>query len=606
MGLITKEVEVGVTAGRIKHYGDLGYEIPRVKNNKGKDVIPQGIKIKVRVEDLPKNSHIEVECECDICGENNTITYGEYNKVIAKMKDNKYRCKTCRMKYSSKIRKIEYAKSVGTLEDLFKQNNIDINKIWNKELNELMPNEISCKDSLIDIYLNCPDNPTHDIIKVKPLTLYKNGCVIPCKQCKHNDKLNGEVNFKYAIGEEVKTEKAHFIVTDRKVVAKQKNGLWRYRKYYKIFCLKCGFDSGEHFVAGDYVEEYWANERKDISCPCCCSPSKIVVKGINDIGTTHPHLVKYFKNKEDANKYTVHSEIKVDMICPDCNETVPNYMIAGLDRNHGLPCNCKDKVSYPEKFMYSLLKQLNIDFIWQYSRTHAEWCNDKRYDFYFELNGEKYIIETHGLQHYEENNNFKMSLQEVKENDKSKEKLALKNDINYIVLDCRYSNENWIINNILKSELNNIFDLSNIDWEEIKKYSIKNLIKEICEYYENNKPINTETIGQKYDLSSPTICKYLNKGRELGFCDYNGKANKNKCHAQKLSPVKIYNKTHTQLISICKNPRQAEEYILNNFNEKVSRDTIFRCCSGVTKRPQRFYFECATKEEYEEYNKNIK
>ena len=52
--------------------------------------------------------------------------------------------------------------------------------------------------------------------------------------------------------------------------------------------------------------------------------------------------------------------------------------------------------------MSNVLNYLNIDFKTQVSKNTFNWCKNYRYDFYFELNNEKYIIETHGGQHYEE------------------------------------------------------------------------------------------------------------------------------------------------------------------------------------------------------------
>lgn len=53
-------------------------------------------------------------------------------------------------------------------------------------------------------------------------------------------------------------------------------------------CKKCG-----------YRWEAVAHSRKNSGCPCCAN--RVVVKGINDIGTTHPHLVcewDYTKNEK--------------------------------------------------------------------------------------------------------------------------------------------------------------------------------------------------------------------------------------------------------------------------------------------------------------------
>lgn len=56
-------------------------------------------------------------------------------------------------------------------------------------------------------------------------------------------------------------------------------------------------------------------------CPVCTNHK--VVKGINDISTTRPDLMKYFKNKNDAYTHSHGSECKVSVICPTCgNEDV--------------------------------------------------------------------------------------------------------------------------------------------------------------------------------------------------------------------------------------------------------------------------------------------
>ena len=169
--------------------------------------------------------------------------------------------------------------------------------------------------------------------------------------------------------------------------------------------------------------------------------------------------------------------------------------------------------SYPERVMITILNTLQIKFKKEYS---PKWCNKKRYDFYFELNGEKYIIETHGLQHYKENTNFKMSLEEEQQNDKYKYNLAVKNGIkpkNYIIIDCRYSKLEYIKNNILHSRLNEIFNLNDIDWNEIEKESLSKTYENIVKDFDNNKDNDNiiEILSLKYCLTKETIEKILLK-----------------------------------------------------------------------------------------------
>ena len=75
--------------------------------------------------------------------------------------------------------------------------------------------------------------------------------------------------------------------------------------------------------------------------------------------------------------------------------------------------------------MISLLKQLKVSYIREFSKADAIWCDNYRYDFY--LLDYNVIIEMHGEQHYK--NSFEsiggMSLEEVQLNDKMKNKKAI-------------------------------------------------------------------------------------------------------------------------------------------------------------------------------------
>jgi len=68
MGLITKEVEVGLGGKNIRWYENKGYELPKRQNKKGKLVIDNKAKIIVKVEDLMPNSEVIIETTCDYCG----------------------------------------------------------------------------------------------------------------------------------------------------------------------------------------------------------------------------------------------------------------------------------------------------------------------------------------------------------------------------------------------------------------------------------------------------------------------------------------------------------------------------------------------------------
>ena len=164
-------------------------------------------------------------------------------------------------------------------------------------------------------------------------------------------------------------------------------------------------------------------------------------------------------------------------------------------------CSIKDGISFPEKFMTNVLDQLKEDgqlnyFEYQYTKVNAKWCGKYKYDFYFELNDEKYIIETHGEQHYRDvNRKGARTLYEEQENDKIKKQLALSNGIDvYIELDCRRTDLYFVKNSIMNSELNNLFDLSSINWELCCINSRSNKVKEVCDYWHLHNEINNEKI----------------------------------------------------------------------------------------------------------------
>ena len=186
-------------------------------------------------------------------------------------------------------------------------------------------------------------------------------------------------------------------------------------------------------------------------------------------------------------------------------------------------CNCGKKNKYPERLMKSVLDKFDINLITQLNKKHFSWCENKRYDFYFKLNEEEYIIETHGGQHYK---TAWKELKETQKNDKYKYELAIQNGIkpeNYIVLDCRYSNFNYIKNNIENSVLKQIFDLDTICWEDIQQQIETNMVKEVCEYYnKNDLKGTTKDLLQHFNISKVAI-DYLKKGNEVGWCIYNSK-----------------------------------------------------------------------------------
>ena len=175
---------------------------------------------------------------------------------------------------------------------------------------------------------------------------------------------------------------------------------------------------------------------------------------------------------------------------------------------------CSDGISIPNKFMTNILNQLNIDFITELSSKKFSGKNYFYYDFY--LPKYNMIIEINGLQHYEIKHKGR-TLEEEQMNDLFKYKCAKNHVDNYIVIDCRYSELEWMKENIIK-ELNEYFDLSNIDWKLAWEESQNSLCIKAWELWNNGFSISK--ISNILKLSDSTIRKYLKIGASIGACDY--------------------------------------------------------------------------------------
>lgn len=241
-----------------------------------------------------------------------------------------------------------------------------------------------------------------------------------------------------------------------------------------------------------------------------------VVKGKTDLWTTHPNIASMLVNPEDGYNLSAHSHKKSDFICPCCNTINYNRVVRNVVNRGFNCCCCSDGISYPERFVYHLLKQLNVSFL---RDTTLDWSGMKRYDFYIE--DESLIIETHGMQHYLEQAQFNnKDIESEIENDRIKKEMAITNGIsNYIELDCRYSEFNYIKESILNSNLVFIYDLSSVNWDVIEIDSMKSNVIKACELY-NSGTKSTQRIAELLSINISTVIDYLKRCADVGLCDY--------------------------------------------------------------------------------------
>ena len=320
------------------------------------------------------------------------------------------------------------------------------------------------------------------------------------------------------IGDRIKDDSRDLTITDIKYTRNKNGG----RTYYKYKCNICGFDCGEHYSIKDkeYKKELWIYRGSLLSkrrTGCSCCGNQIVAEGINDIPTTAHWMVKYFQGGYyEARKYTKSSSKSIYAICPDCNKIKDSLIIIGsLYQTHSIGCTCGDGFSYPSKFMMSILEQLNVEFKIEYN---PEWIKPKRYDFYIpSLN---LIIETdgglgHGNKVYPNSNRTK---EDTLERDIYKENMANEHGIDVIRIDCKKSKLEYIKQNIINSNLNKIFDLALIDWNECDKSGVSNKEKYIYELF--NKGYSREQISAETNIKISTVNTYIRKLNKINNKEY--------------------------------------------------------------------------------------
>lgn len=274
-----------------------------------------------------------------------------------------------------------------------------------------------------------------------------------------------------------------------------------------------------------------------------------LVPGVNDIATLLPDVARLFKDQSLPSQRTRGSKDITTFVCPHCGAEVQKRIDA-VCAAHGVSCPCSDTWSYPNKFIYALLKQLNI---FHEPEKIFSWSDSRKYDEYVECNGKSIIIEMHGEQHYSHpNGNRGRSLQEEQDNDAYKRKLAHDNGIKYYYeINARKSDISYIKDSIITSGLLEClgFNSKDIDWIECDKFATSNFCKIICESYNNSKSKDVGQIADQWHLGIRTVRRYLHKGNQFGWCDYDAKSNKLNnlsLHAQ-VTKKKVFCKTIAQI-----------------------------------------------------------
>lgn len=268
----------------------------------------------------------------------------------------------------------------------------------------------------------------------------------------------------------------------------------------------------------------WPSTPHDIldgyGCPFCAGNA--VLKGYNDLWTTNPEMAQMLKDPSVGYAISKGSHKEVEWICPTCG--LPKVSTPKQVSGYGLACaRCSDGISYPNRFIVTLLSQLQIDcFDREWS---PEWVGRCKYDAYFVYNNQEYIVEMDGgLGH----GGIDIATQGKDvlglERDIFKDEQARLHNIEVIRIDCRYEQKDvhsrfiYIKESILSSRLNQLFDLSVVDWDQCNKEATKSMHMIAARQYDAGRGIRE--ISEELRVNYSTVYSWLKRLSAEGLCSY--------------------------------------------------------------------------------------
>lgn len=349
--------------------------------------------------------------------------------------------------------------------------------------------------------------------------------------------------------------------------------------------------------------------KNGVRCPVCCGQK--VEEYVNDIATTHPQLLKYFVNINDAKINSIGSKTYITFKCDTCGNHKP--MLALNLLMFGFSCSqCGDGISYPNKFMFNLLQQLNEDFD---REIRFDWClfenyidsSKSNYGIYdFVIENKKIIIEMDGNIGHGSNvlTMSNISEDEAIYKDLQKDNLALKHGYKIIRIDCKYKNSSlrfdYVKKSILQSTLNSIYDLSMIDWNSIHLQCLESIVNKVCILWNIHR--DTRKIIEITKLSNTTVLRYLKEGAIVGLCDYSIeesiKLRSEKIQKTKMKPIRVI---YEDNISYHDSTVNFIDYYYNKYQMKLHYESIRQCLVGKKELYKGFTFQYITREEFNKY-----
>ena len=192
------------------------------------------------------------------------------------------------------------------------------------------------------------------------------------------------------------------------------------------------------------------------------------------VNENRPDLEIWFVNKEDCN-YGIKSRKSVQLKCPDCGYEFEEKISNFAKRVKLCPkCNL-DGISRPNKFLRAFLEEIKDQLQQKNFEWNPIWGEQYVWDGHIITKDNiEVVVEMQGIQHYHETNWGRHDYQLKRDSDKRA--LCQKAGIEQIEIDCSNTQYSFMKEQILKSRLSEILDLTQVDWNNVFINTSKNYI----------------------------------------------------------------------------------------------------------------------------------
>ena len=138
--------------------------------------------------------------------------------------------------------------------------------------------------------------------------------------------------------------------------------------------------------------------------------------------------------------------------------------------------------------------------------------------------------------------------------------------------------------------MSTLFNLDDIDWSKCEEFATSNLVKQVCDYWNQKEEWDTTTdVAKEFKLSSTTIKEYLKFGNELNWCIYNAKEEMGKINKYNSKKIEVFKNGVSQ--GIFNSALELENKSYELFGVKIKRSKIYDVCNSRRKSYKGYTFQ---------------